>query len=343
MTEEKTLNINWDFVLKISVLVIFLYFLFLIQNLVIWFIFALILSILFNFLIDFLEKKKIPRIIATFFVYFGLLAIISFFFYKTVPVFLSDIKSFSSNLPLYFQKVSPFLEKIGIKVFQGADSLVIFLENNLGKAGENVLNALVTIFGGVTATLFIIFLSFFFSLEKNLLGGILSNFAPARYQKYVFNLLPRIRRKVSGWFISRVVGALFVGLLSYLVLTILDVKYAFVFSLIIGILDFIPIIGPIIGAVIITPIVMIDSFSQGLFVLVAFVIIQQLENNLLFPVLFKKFIGIPPALVLISLAIGAQLWGLLGAILAIPLAGIIFELVKDYLRIKKQENKAEIL
>ncbi|GAI03263.1 unnamed protein product, partial [marine sediment metagenome] len=140
--------------------------------------------------------------------------------------------------------------------------MVIFLENNLGKAGENVLNALVTIFGGVTATLFIVFLSFFFSLEKNLLGGILSNFAPARYQKYVFNLLPRIRRKVSGWFISRVVGALFVGLLTYLVLTILDVKYAFVFSLIVGILDFVPIIGPIIGTVIIIPIVMIDSFTQ---------------------------------------------------------------------------------
>lgn len=343
MREEKTLNINWDFVLKISVLVIFLYFLFLIQNLVVWFIFALILSILFNFLIDFFEKKKVPRLIATFFVYSALLAIISFFFYKTVPIFLSDIKSFSSNLPLYFQKVSPFLEKIGITVFQGADSLVTFLENNLAKAGENVLNALVTIFGGVTATLFIVFLSFFFSLEKNLLGGVLSSFAPARYQNYVFNLLPRIRRKVSGWFISRVAGMLFVGLLTYLVLIILNVKYAFVLSLIAGVLDFIPIIGPIIGAIMITLIVMMDSFTQALFVLVAFVIIQQLENNLLFPLLFKKFIGVPPALVLIALAIGAQLWGVLGAILAVPLAGIIFELIKDYLKIKRKESKAEIL
>jgi len=342
MSEEKTLNLSWDICLKLTVLIVFLYFLYLIKNLAIWFIFALVLAILFNFPIDFLERKRIPRVLATIIVYFGLLAILAFFFYKTAPVFLSEIKQFSSNLPLYLQKVSPYLEKVGIRFVQDSQSFFSFLESNLEKAGENIFNALAAIFGGMGATLFIVFLAFFLSLEKNFLERVLSNFTPSRYQQYLFNLLPRVRKKVSGWFLSRVIGALFVGILSYLILRILNVKYAFILSMIAGILDFIPYLGPIIAGVIISLIVMITSFSQAIFVLVGFIIIQQLEGNLLIPLLSKKIIGVPPALVLVALIIGAKLWGFLGAILAVPLAGILVEFLKDFLK-KKKEEEAVVL
>ena len=92
MKEEKILNVGWDMVLKVSVLAMFLYFLYLVQDFVIWFIFALILSILFNFSIDFLEKKKIPRMIGAVIVYVGFLTLIAFFFYKTAPLLIKEIK-----------------------------------------------------------------------------------------------------------------------------------------------------------------------------------------------------------------------------------------------------------
>lgn len=343
MSEEKTLNLNWNFCLKISVSVIFLYFLYLIKDLVIWFIFALVLSILFNFLIDFLEKKKLPRILATVIVYFGLLIVLSFFLYKTAPIFLFEIKQFSSNLPQYFQKISPYLEKVGIGFVQDSQSFFSLLENNLKEAGGNILNALFTIFGGFNATVFIIFLSFFLSIEKDFLERVFTNFTPEKYRQRLFNLLPRVKKRVSGWFISRVIGVLFVGSLSYLAFEILNIKYSLIFSVVFGVLDFVPIIGPIIAGTGIVLIVMITSFPKALFVLISLVIIQQLENSLLFPILFKKFVGIPAVLVLIALAIGATLWGVLGAILAVPLSGVIFEVIKDYLNLKKKEKEAEIL
>jgi len=289
MNNEKTLNINWDFIWKVSVLVVFLYFLYIIQDIVVWFIFALVLSILFNFLINSLEDKKIPRAVAAVIVYLGLLFLIGFFFYKTAPIFLNEIKQFSSNLPYYLQKISPYLEKAGISSFQGPNSIFAVLERNLEAIGQNILNALVVIFGGVQATIFIAFLAFFLSLERNLLEKILSNFAPLRYKKYLFDLLPRIRKRVSGWFISRVIGVLFVGALTYLVLIILNVKYAFVLSIIFGVFDFIPIIGPIIGGAIIILLVMMNSLPQALFVLIGLIIVQQLENNLLFPSSFGNW------------------------------------------------------
>jgi len=88
--------------------------------------------------------------------------------------------------------------------------------------------------------------------------------------------------------------------------------------------------------------VFLDSISKAIFALFAFVLIQQIEGNILTPILTKKFIDLPPVLVLISLAIGGKLWGILGAILAIPLAGIIYEFLKDFLEKRKAEEEVII-
>ncbi len=335
MENEKTLNINWDFCLKITAVIIFLYFLFIIKDLVIWFIFALILSILFNFFIDFLEKIRIPRILATTFIYFGLFILLAVFLYKIGPLLLLEIKQLTFILPSYFQKIAPFLEKIGFDFSSDIQSLLNFIKGNLGKISENVFSGLIVVFGGINALIFVFFLAFFLSLEKQFLEKLVANLAPQKYHFYLFNFLLRAKKQVSGWFICRLIGVLFVGFLSYLTLNVLEIKYALVLSIIFGVFDFIPVVGPMVAGAGIVLFVMIDSMPQALLVLFSFIIIQQLENNFLFPFLFKKFIDLPPVLVLIALAVGGTLWGILGAILSIPLAGIIFEIIKDYLKLKQ--------
>jgi len=103
-----------------------------------------------------------------------------------------------------------------------------------------------------------------------------------------------------------------------------------------GLTNIIPIVGPIIAGIIIALIAALDSWLKAALILIVFIIIQQIEGNILTPVLTKRFIGLPPALVLISLLIGGKLWGILGAILAIPLAGIVFEFTKDFLKKRKE-------
>jgi predicted PurR-regulated permease PerM len=338
MFEEKNLNLTWNFCFKIITTAVLLYFLFMIKELIIWFVFALILSILFNFSIDFLEQKKIPRILTATVIYFGFLALISFCFYKIAPIFLLEIKQFSHELPLYFQKFSPFLEKIGVGFLQDSRSFLSFLENNLEKAGESAIDALVAFFGGVSAALFIISLSFFLSLEKNFLEKFIINFTPLGHRERLFNLLPKVKKQVSGWFLARIVGVLFVGSLCYLFLSFLSIKHTFVFSSVFAVFDFIPVVGPFVAGAFIVLAAMADSLPQAFLIALGLIIIQQIENNILFPVLFKTLIGLPPSLILIALAVGGTLWGFLGAILAVPLAGIIFEIIEDYLGIKKAEG-----
>jgi len=251
---------------------------------------------------------------------------------------LSESKEFIRNIPQYLEKISPFFEKLKIEAFKSPENLINVLENNLGKAGNNIFDALFSIFGGAASTAFIIFLAFFISLEKNFGERILTLFAPSKYENYLLGLWRRSKQKVSGWFLSRLIGAFFVGALSYVVLRVLNIKYALILSLIAGVFDFIPYVGPIIAGGAISLLAMANSFNQALFVLVGFIIIQQLENNLLMPILAKKLTELSPVLVLMAIVIGGKLWGVLGAFLAIPLAGVIFEIIRDYLARRKNES-----
>jgi len=342
MNENTALNISWGAIFKVCVAIIFLYILFLIKDIIIWFIFALIIGILFNFLIDLLEQKRIPRIISTFLLYFGIVAVFSFFVYKTAPVFLLEIKDFSRNLPEYLQKMSPLLGKLGIEAFKTSENLTSTLQDTLVRASQSIFSALFALFGGALSASFVIFLAFFISLERNFGEKILKTISSPKNRDYILDLWQRSKQKISGWFISRVTGALFILVTTYLILSILNIEYSFVLSLMAGILDFVPIVGPMIAGFAIALIAAFNSLFQAGFVIIAFSITQFLENNLLIPLLFKKLSGVPPVLVLMALAIGARLWGFLGAILAIPLAGVVFEILKDY-SLKAKKEISEIL
>jgi len=295
---------------------------------------------LFNFIIDPLEKKKIPRIVSALFLYFLVFVAVAFFVYKAAPIFIDEIKDFAENFPLYLSKISPIFEKLGVQSFKSAAILVDDIQDLLEPAGSSFLGALFSIFGGATATLFVIFLAFFISVEKRFVAKTLEALSPAHKQEYVLHIWLKAKKKVSGWFITRLVGVVFVASATFLVLKILNVKYALLLALIAGIFDFLPIVGPLLAGLLLGLVVGLNSFWQAIFVLIAFVIIQQLENNLIFPILFKKFLDISPVLVLIALAVGARLWGVAGAILAIPLAAVLYEIIKDYLRKTKEQQES---
>jgi predicted PurR-regulated permease PerM len=126
--------------------------------------------------------------------------------------------------------------------------------------------------------------------------------------------------------------------MTFLALKLFNINYASSLSLFAGVTNIIPILGPILAGAIITILAFLDYWPKALFILIAFILIQQIEGNLLSPILTKKFIGLPPVLVLLAVLMGGKLWGILGAILAIPLAGIIYEFLRDFLKKRKESE-----
>jgi len=341
MNNKGTLDISWGAIFKLFVAVVCFYILYLIKDVIIWFIFALIISILFNPAIDFLQKKRVPRVVSVVFIYMAIFGILSYLIYSFTPLFISEIKNLPQLIPQYFEKVSPFLKGLGIQAFENLENFTTALGTSLENITNSIFVAFFAIFGGIFSTMFVITMAIFLSLEEKVIEKSLILFFPREYETYALNLWPKCQKKVTGWFLTRVIACLFVGLFSYLAFYLLNTEYPFSLGLLAGVLNFIPIVGPIITSVLIFFIIALDSFTKAVFALVAFTLIQQIENNILTPILSQRFVGLSPVLTLVALAIGGVLWGILGAILVIPLVGIIFEFTKDFLQKRKKQELQE--
>lgn len=337
MKQERVLDISWETIFKIFLAAICFYLLYLIRNILVWFVFAIIISVLFEPLINFLQKRKIPRLASVLLVYFAIFGLVSFLIYSTVPLFITEIRQFSQFFPQYFEKIAPPLKGLGLEIFENLENFINFLTGILEKMAINILNAIFAIFGGIFATIFILSVAIFLSLEEKPIERTLFLLFPKKYEAYVLDLWRKCHFQVSGWFLSRILGCLFVGILSYFSLLIFNTRYPLSLAFLAGVLDFIPLVGPIFAGALIFIIVSVDNLLRALFVLIVFILIQQIENNILLPILTKKFIGLSPVLVLLALAIGGSLWGIWGAILAIPLFGILFEFIRDFLRKKREK------
>lgn len=342
MNDEKVLDISWATILKIAFAALLFYLIYQIRDILILIIFAIILSLLLNPVINFLERKKVPRSIATISVYLVVFGLISLFFYLAINFLIQEIQKLAEIFPQYFDKISPPLREFGVQTFGNFEELINTFGKTLEKTAANVFNILFVLFGGIFSTLFVLTLAIFFSLEEKVFEKTLTLFFPKKYETYILELWENSQRKVSGWFGVRLIACLFVGLSSYFALFLFNANYSFLLAVAAGVLNFIPFIGPILTGVLIFLIISFDSISKAILALVAFTLIQQIENNILTPILTRRFINLSPALVLISLAIGGKLAGILGAVLAVPLAGVLFEFLRDFWA-KRGEEEAVVL
>lgn len=338
MNGSRVLDISLGTIFKIAFIALLFYIIYLIRDILILSIFALIISILFNPIIDFLQRKRIPRVLAVIFVYIGIFGLISLLIYSLASLFFVEIQKFSQGLPEYFETISPPLKSLGVEAFEDIESFIGLLNKSVETIAASFLGAVSAIFGGIFATIYIVTVAIFLSLEEKGVEKSLSLLFPKKYETYVLHLWARCQRKVSGWFLSRILASIFVGGVVYVAFLILNVKYPLTLGLLAGVLNFIPIIGPIVTGILIFVIISLDSTLRAIFALVAFTLVQQIENNILTPLLTKRFVALSPVIVLISLVIGGKLLGILGAIFAIPLAGILSEFLKDFLAKKKEEE-----
>jgi len=339
MSQEQTLDISWEAIVKLFIAIFIFYIIYLAKNIALWFLFGLAVSVLLEPGIKFLRKLKIPKIIAVLLIYFSIFGVLGILIYLTAPIFVSELKQFSQYIPDYFEKISPVLKQTGIEAVQSFDDFTQFLTGRLEQSSKGIMNALMVFFGGVSATAFILTISFFLSLEDNGPERFLTLVAPRKYEDQIVSLFEKVQKKVAGWFGARILSCLFVGIASFIVFYMFGIDYAFLLALISGVLNFVPYIGPWVTSILLVLFIIVstNSWLIVLYVLIAIVVIQQIDNSLLSPLLMKKMIDIPPVLVLVSLLVGAELFGFLGTIFAVPVFGIIYEFTKEILEKRREE------
>jgi predicted PurR-regulated permease PerM len=343
MSTEQTLDISWKTIFKVFTAIFLFYLIYLAREIALWFFFGLAISILLEPAINALRKIWIPKMLAIVIVYVSILGLLGILIYITAPIFIIEIKQFSNFLPDYFNKINPVLQQLGIDFSQSFSEFTKSLVGGLEQSSKGIMNAVMAFFGGLASTVVIITIAFFLSLEDRGPERFIAFISPQKYQENIVAFFEKAQTKVAGWFGARIIACMFVGIGSFIVFYIFGIEYAFLLALIAGVLNFIPYIGPLVTAILLLVFVMVSSGSWliTLYVLLAIWAVQVIENNLLTPFLMKKMIDLPPVLVLISLLLGAQIFGFLGTIFIVPIAGIVYEFVKEILEKRREGGLIE--
>ena len=284
---------------------------------VIWLIKDLIFSLFIAFIIagalrqpvDFLEKKKIPRSISSFIIYFIFVFIIFYLFALIIPPLAGEIIVLFKNLPHIIIKVFPTLS---------SNFNLSFLSNNIPSLANETINLIKTAFSNIIFVTSTLFFGFYFLLEKNLAKRLLENFFDDMELSKINLISERAQRRMSGWFWGEIILMIVVGLLTYVGLSLMGRKYALALAVLSGLFEVVPNLGPITATIPAFFIGLSQSYVSGLSMIALYFIVQQLENNLIVPFVMKKAVGIHPIITLIALIIGGKLAGIMGVILAIP-------------------------
>ena len=190
--------------------------------------------------------------------------------------------------------------------------------------------------GGLFSIFMLLVLTFYFSADDQFVKRSVRVFIPVKYQPYSTNLINRIQEKLGLWIRGQLILCLIIFSMSWLGLSLLGVKYALVLAVFAGVTEFIPYLGPFLGAI---PAVFV-GFTQapylGLLVIGLYIIIQQAENLFIVPMVMKRAVGLNPVVVIIAMLIGGTMAGILGILIAIPVATAISVAVSDFVDFKKE-------
>lgn len=324
------------------------YVLWLLRDLVLLVITAIVIASAIEPGISFFVRQKIPRFFATLLMYVLVLGSVSAFMYFFLPPIIAEAAGFLSIIPQYlntlhlptsfsdFTQASTFLQGSGEG--QSLLSSILAFEGAFSATGSGVFQLLATFFGGIFSFLLVIVLSFYFALQETGVDDFLRLVMPAKHEDYAVHLWKRSQKKIGRWMQGQLLLSVIVGVLVYLGLLILGVPYALLLAVFTAVAELIPIFGSLVAGVLAAAI----AFSAGgvplaLLVIGLYIVVNQFEGNLIYPLIVKKVVGVPPLMVIVALIAGGTLVGFLGILLSVPVAAVALEFLSDYEKRKHRE------
>jgi predicted PurR-regulated permease PerM len=335
-SEQKpvSINITLGSLFKAVLVLILLYFFYLIRDIVLLLFVSLIFASALDPMVDRLQTKKIPRGISVMFIYLVIFSLIAFILFTIVPPITQEVGDLANNFPQYLERVGnsfSSLTDLSAKygVGQNIGSSLDFISSNLRSATGGVLSTVSGFFGGIVSFFLVMVLTFYMVVEENAIKKLVWSIAPIEHQPYIMQLINRMQKKIGLWLRGQLILSFFIFVLVYVGLLILGVKYALVLALIAGITEFVPYLGPLLGAIPAVFLAFTQSPLLAMFVAILYYVVQLTENNILVPKVMQKTVGLNPIISITVLLVGYQIAGIAGAILSIPVATAASILIGD--------------
>ena len=338
---KTTIEITTGTIIRALLLILLAVFLYQIREIVAVVLLAVVLASAIDPAARWLGHYRAPRVLSVIFIYFSAFLVLVSAFYIVVPPLFNELSSFTVQLPEYFkssvsnQYLAQFFPELPSSISDYFSDIFPAINGPLQSVTGGFLETISSVFGGALSLILIIVFSFYLAVQENGIENFLRIIAPREKEAYILDLWSRSRRKIGRWLQGQILLGLLVGVLVFLGLTILQVKYALLLAVLSAIFELIPVFGPIMAAIPAVAIAFIQKPILGLLVLAFYIIVQQFENHLIYPLVVKKTVGVNSILVILSLVIGGKIAGFFGLILAVPIAAVLMEIVNDIEKRKK--------
>jgi len=293
------------------------------------FIYAIVIVYLVKPAFEFLCGLRVPRIVALVLSYLALFAIVALFSLVMIPAFVDQGKQLAAELPAITSRVESLIanvERYFVRV-----EIPSWAREAISASGRNVVGwvssvaaripeAGVNLASGILNVVLAIFLSFYILKDWNRIRSSLFGFLRDRGREDLVILLRKGNIVLSGFIRGQLLVATSVGLLTAIALSLMGVNFAFLLGMLTGVLDLIPYFGPVIGGLLAFLVALTESPTLALWVIVVMIAIQQIESILLAPHIMSSRVEVHPALVVFAFLVGGLTFGIIGLLMAIPVA-----------------------
>ncbi|MEI7425324.1 MAG: AI-2E family transporter [Candidatus Moraniibacteriota bacterium] len=338
--QKNEIEISTGIVFRTIFVLLAIWFLYLVLDVIALVVIAVIITSAMDPLVDWLQTKKIPRTVGVLGLFLLLFLAIGLAISFLFPPMIAQFQDFSQNFPRYFQTGEAsfahlkdfFVSKnINLDLQQLADNFT----GSITSLSGSIFSKTASVFSGFISIVVVFSLAFYMTVEESGIKKFIVSVTPDKYKVYAADLTTRIKEKIGKWMLGQLFLMLMIFVLDAIGLYLVGVPYALILAIFAGVMEIVPYIGPIISAVPGVILGFLISPTTGFLALLVYLIAQQLENNLIVPQVMKKAVGLNPVTTIIALLVGLRLGGVMGSILAIPVATAISLAVNDFIEKRK--------
>jgi predicted PurR-regulated permease PerM len=279
-------------------------------------------------LADWFIKQGLNKTVAAISAYLILIFVLGFLVFLVAPPLIGQLRSFVEQLPSLVSRFNYLFNNSSIPGIKNED-IGNLISNQINPILSNSINLVFDTVNVILSFITIAVFSFYMLLERETLKSNLFRVFPNLPKERVNSLAREIEKQLGGWLKGELLLMCIIFLATYIGLTLLKVDYALPLAIIAGLLEAVPIIGPILASIPAVVITFTVSPLASLGVALLYLLIQQVENSLLVPKVMQGVIGINPILILITLLVGAEIFGVAGAIISVPMAAVIQVIIFD--------------
>ncbi len=318
-------EISYKTILFSVALLIGIWFLVTVKEVIIFLFLSIILLSALHRPVQWLNSKRIPKVISAILIYILLVAIIALTIGTIIPPLVSQTSDFLNRLPQIISTLNNFTVIYKIP----AQDISQIISNQVQQFAGNFLIITKTIVSSLFLLITIFVFTFYLLLEWKKFIKLISSPFSGKQEKMVVAIVSQVENGLGYWLRGQLALSAGVGLLLFIGLAIIGVPFALPLAIIAAIFEIIPIVGPIVSAIPAILVALAVSPILALATVALYFVIQQIEGHIIVPMIMSKAVGIQPPIIILSLLIGAKLDGITGAFLAVPLIVVIKIIFKE--------------